>query len=82
MPCTADSVVENTTLGSAFQTAANSSVEKSGDGFWSTLSQYSIVSYSRRPNRWTPASRTSSAAKRKTSSSGGVQSKPPPGPTM
>jgi hypothetical protein len=82
LPCTADSLVENTTFGSAFQIAAHSSIESSSDGSWSAVSQYSIVSYGRRPNRWTPTSRISSVAKRKTSSSGAVQSKSPSGPTM
>lgn len=44
--------------------------------------QYSIVSYNRRPNRWTSTSRISSIQKRKTSSSGAVQSNSPSGPTM
>ena len=79
---TADSVVENTTLGSGFQIAAHSSIESSSDGSWSAVSQYSIVSYSRRPNRWTSTPRISSVTKRKVSSSGGVQSKSPSGPTM
>jgi Ricin-type beta-trefoil lectin domain len=70
-------VVENTTFGSGFQIAAHSSIESSSDGSWSAVSQYSIVSYSPRPNRWTPTSRISSVTKRKTSSSGAVQSKPP-----
>src|SRR5262249_34358999 len=82
LPCTADNVVENTTFGSGFQIAAHSSIESSSDGSWSAVSQYSIVSYSRRPNRWTPTSRISSVTKRKTSSSGAVQSKSPSGPTM
>jgi hypothetical protein len=43
-PCTADSVVENTTFGSGFQIAAHSSSEWSSDGSWSAVSQYSIVS--------------------------------------
>lgn len=51
LPCTAGSVVENTTFGSGFQSAVHSSIESSSDGSWSAVSQYSIVSYSRRPNR-------------------------------
>jgi len=82
LPFTADSVVENTTFGSDFQIAAHSSIESSSDGSWSAVSQYSIVSYSPRPNRCTPTSRISSVTKRKTSSSGAVQSKSPSGPTM
>ncbi len=82
VPCTADRVVENTTFGNGFQSAAHSSIESSSDGSWSAVSQYSIVSYSRRPNRWTPTWRISSVTKRKTSSSGSVQSKRPSGPTM
>src|SRR5437763_1620969 len=70
LPCTADSVVENTTFGSGFQSAAHSSSASSSDGSWSAVSQYSIVSYSRRPNRWTPTSRISSIQQRKTPSSG------------
>ena len=77
-----NSVVENTTFGSGFQSAAHSSSESSSDGSWSAVSQYSIVSYSRRPIRWTPTSRISSVTNRQTSSSGGVQSKLPSGPTM
>ena len=41
---TADSVVENTTLGSAFQRAVHSSLASSIDGSWSAVSQYSIAS--------------------------------------
>ena len=37
---------------------------------WSTVSQYSIVSYSLRPISWTPTCRVSSVAKRMSSSSG------------
>ena len=40
----ADSVVENTTLGSGFQSAAHSSIASSSDGSWSAVSQKSIVS--------------------------------------
>ena len=43
-PSTADSVVENTTLGSAFQRAVHSSLASSSDGSWSAVSQYSIAS--------------------------------------
>jgi len=82
LPCTAGSVVENTTFGSGFQIAAHSSIESPSDGSWSAVSQYSIVSYSFRPSRWTPTCRISSVTKRKTSSSGSVQSKPPSGPAM
>ncbi len=82
LPWTADSVVEKTTFGSGFQIAAHWSIEWSSEGSWSAVSQYSIVSYSRRPIRWTPTSRSSSVTKRKTSSSGAVQSKSPAGPTM
>jgi hypothetical protein len=32
LPSTADSVVENTTFGSGFQSAANESIESSSDG--------------------------------------------------
>jgi hypothetical protein len=81
LPCTADSVVENTTFGSGFQSAAHSS-SASSSAVWSTVSQYSIVSYSRRPNRWTPTSRISSIQKRKTSASNPGQSKVPSGPAM
>ena len=70
MPCTADSVVENTTFGSGFQSPAHSVSASSNGGSWSAVSQYSIVSYSRRPIRWTPTSRISSLTNRQTSSSG------------
>ena len=82
LPWTADSVVENTTFGSGFHSAVHSISASSSDGSWSAVSQYSIVSYSRRPIRWTPTSRISSIQKRKTSLSGVDQSKPPSGPTM
>ena len=38
LPSTADSVVEDTTLESAFQSAANSSIASSSDGSWSAVS--------------------------------------------
>ena len=76
------SVVENTTFGSGFHRAAHSSSAASIDGSWSAVSQYSIVSYSRRPIRWTPTSRISSVTDRQTSSSGGGAVMSPSGPTM
>jgi len=82
LPCTAGSVVENTTFESRFQIAAHSRIESPSDGSWSAVSKYSIVSHSSRPSTWTPTCRISPVTKRKTSSSGAVQSKPPPGPTM
>jgi len=82
LPSTADSVVENTTFGSGFHSAVHSRSAASSDGSWSAVSQYSIVSYRRRPIRWTPTPRISSIQKRKTSGSGTLQSKVPSGPTM
>jgi hypothetical protein len=63
LPCTADTVVENTTLESGFQIAAHLGMESSSVGSWSAVPPpYSIVSCSRRPNRWTPTSRISSVS--------------------
>jgi len=44
VPCTSDSVVENTTFGSGFHSAAHSSSASSSVWFWSAVSQYSMVS--------------------------------------
>ncbi len=81
VPRTDVSVLENTTFGSAFHSVAHSSSAASSDPSCPAVSQYSIVSYSRRPSRWTPVRRSSSVKWRKTSSSGSPQSMPPSGST-
>ena len=82
LPSTCATVLENTTYRSGFPSAIHSRSASSSDSAWSAVSQYSIVSYSSRPMRWTPTPRISSIQKRKTSLSGAVQSNVPSGPTI
>src|SRR4051794_7037509 len=78
-PVTDDSVFENTTFGSARQSAANSRSIGPASGSRSAVSQYSITSYSRRPRRCAPSSRTWSLWNWCSSSLGADQSIEPSG---
>jgi hypothetical protein len=75
-------VFENTTFGSCFQIRANSRSCSAADGCSSHLSQNSISSYSRRPSRCAPSSRTRWLWNRCNSSSGADQSISPSGPAV
>jgi hypothetical protein len=82
LPSTLFRVFENTIFGRDCQMRANSSSYSVADGVSSAVSQYTIVSYSRRPQRCTPSSRVCSLWNRCSSSSGADQSISPLGPAM